>query len=83
MKRILLLSSMCLFLAGCTDSCRSQVGAYGSRHHVELYSCGTKIGDWIATGKVNSVDNSDGFLFRDEKTGVNVEIAGTVIITRL
>ncbi len=83
MKRIALLCSMCLFLAGCTDATKAQFGALGSRHHVELWSCGTKIGEWNTTGKVNSVSNSDGFFFVDEKTGKNVEITGTIIITRL
>ena len=69
--------------AGCSDAARSQFGAMGSKHRVELYSGGQMVKSWISTGKVVSSENSDGYYFQDEAGSVNVEVSGSVVITRI
>jgi len=68
---------------GCSDAERGQFGAMGSKHKIELYSGGQMVRSWTSTGKVNSSKDSDGYYFQDEATDVNVEVSGTVVITRL
>ena len=72
-----------LLSSGCTDAYSSKVGGLGSEHKVELYSGGVLVRSWISTGKVLSSEQSDGYFFRDKETKVNVEVSGTIVITRI
>lgn len=84
MKKILVVLSLAVLgLASCTDASRSQIGGYGDKHLVELYSGGKLVRTWTSTGKVQSTENSDGYYFRDEKCGCNVEVSGDIVITRM
>lgn len=67
-----------------TDSYRSKMGAYGSKHKIELIGCdGTVIKTWISSGKVASESTSDGYYFNVDGTGQLIEVSGTLIITQL
>lgn len=81
MKRILIVAVT--FLAGCTDAHWSQLGAYGSKHHVELWSGGKMVKEWTSTGKVLTEDSSDGYYFRDHDTGRLVRVTGDLVITAI
>jgi len=70
-------------LTSCTDATTSQLGAFGDKHKVEMYSGGELVRKWIATGKVKSSNSSDGYYFRDQVCDCNVEVSGDVIITRI
>ena len=67
-------------VTGCTDTARSQLGAYGSPAHVVCYSAELVIYDGNSTGKVSSPTNSDGYQFRDRETGKLVEVSGNCVI---
>ena len=76
---------VCLALVGltaCTDAQRAKYTSIGSAHHILLYSGGKLIGEWDSTGAVTNEEHSDGFVFVDAKTHVNMEVAGQVIITQ-
>lgn len=76
----LVAGSALLFLAACTDAERASLNALGKRHKITLYgNSGTPIQSWTTTGAVTDVQG-DGCYFEDEKTGLLVEIRGTMII---
>ena len=81
MKKVLLTLAVVGFLCGCKDSTIAQLGSLGSRHKITLYGCDGKIiGQWESTGNVSNEENSDGWYFKDEKTGLLVEVTGTLVI---
>ena len=68
-------------MVGCKDADVQQLNALGSRHKITLYGAsGTVIQTWESTGNVSNESNSDGWYFKDEKTGKLVEVTGTLII---
>ena len=86
LKRILTPIIACtasLAVIGCTDAQRAKIGGYGSPHHVELYSGGQKVREWVSSGKVDSEQESDGYYFNDMSTGKLIEVSGDVVITKL
>ena len=72
-----------LSIVSCTDAKRAKMGGYGDEHRVQLYSGGKLVREWVATGKVLSVENSDGYYFSDKETGGLVEVSGDVVITKI
>jgi hypothetical protein len=72
-----------LFAVGCTDAGRSKLGAYGAKHHIELWSGGQKVHEWTSTGKVLSETESDGYYFRDQSSGALVRVTGDLVITSI
>lgn len=82
MKRFLILSCLVavLFVVGCTDSTRANIGSYGKEHSVTMYNGGTMVRQWTSTGKVTSMTDSDGWQFMDKKTNKLVRVGGDVII---
>lgn len=68
---------------GCTDADRSKLGGYGDSFYVAQYSGGVCVSEWISTGKVHSEDGSDGYYFKDKRSGRLIEVSGDVIIVRL
>lgn len=86
MKKLISITLICLSLSAisCTDAKMSKITALGSKHKVELIGYdGTVIREWISSGKPLSEANSDGYYFKDTKTGKIIEVSGTLIITTL
>ena len=79
----LALIAAAVFLAGCTDAQWSQLGAYGAKHHVELWSGGKMVKEWTSTGKVVTEEGSDGYYFRDQDSGRLVRVTGDLVITAI
>ena len=65
---------------GCTDATMASIGAYGSEHHIRMFNGGKLVAEWYSTGKVTSIDGSDGWQFMDKKTRKLVRVGGDVII---
>ena len=81
MKRLIL--ALILF-SSCTDASISKIGGYGDEFSVELINCdGSVTYKWISSGKVISENDSDGYYFKDKKTGKLIEVTGTLIITKI
>lgn len=79
--KVLLLAFL---LAACTDAERAKLGGYGDKFKIQLVNCdGSVTHEWISSGKVKSEANSDGYYFNEEKTGLLIEVSGTLIITKL
>lgn len=76
-------SMLILPLTGCLDSETAKFSGLGKPHHVEMYSGGKKVRDWISTGKVKSESNSDGYYFLDRESGRLIEVSGDVVISML
>ena len=83
MKKLIILLLVVLCLSSCKDSTMQQFKALGSRHKVTLYGAtGTIIGQWETTGSVSNEQYSDGWYFKDEKSGKLIELTGTIVIAQ-
>ncbi|MEE8607799.1 MAG: hypothetical protein V3S55_09350 [Nitrospiraceae bacterium] len=78
MKTLLVL--LVFALVSCTDTERARMAAMGNQHTIKVYSGGVLIAEYVSTGRPSSPENSDGWQFKDAKTGVLVEVSGDVII---
>ena len=76
---IVLLSFMASMIS-CTDATRASLASYGNEHRVTMFNGGVKVREWTSTGKVTSIDNSDGWQFKDKATKKLVRVGGDVII---
>ena len=86
MKRLILASAILLALlpmVACADAERAHAMAWGGKQHVQLFSGGQKVGDWISSGQVFNEKASDGYYFMDQATGRLVRVSGTVVIERM
>lgn len=83
--KILSLLLISLFVVNsCTDAKRTKMNSFGDKFKVELINCdGSTTHSWISTGKVLRNNNSNGYYFKDEKTGNLTEVSGTIIISKL
>lgn len=81
-SKLLLLGTLaaCMGLAGCSDAERAKFGAYGKAHTITLYSGGRACKVWTSTGAIENEEHSDGYFFRDEKSGRLVRVSGDVVI---
>ncbi len=75
------LGTLLLALAGCSGADTAKVTAWGQTHIIKQYSGGVLIGQWESTGKVENEDHSDGYFFKNDKTGTLVTVSGDVQIT--
>ena len=73
---------MTLILAfiACTDTERASWKAVGEPGHVTCYSGGQVIYDGDSTGKIESEQRSDGWLFMDAKTQRLVRVSGDCVV---
>lgn len=78
--KYLIICAVLLATIGCTDSLRADIGSYGKRHRVTMYNGGTLVRQWVSTGKVTSMSESDGWQFRCSETKKLVRVGGDVII---
>ena len=67
-------------ITGCSDATQASINAWGQPHTVYLYSGGRLIGRWIATGKIVNEAESDGFHFKDLKSGQYLGMGGNPVI---
>lgn len=66
---------------GCTDATWDKVANLGNSATIECYSGGKLIYKGESTGKVASESRSDGYFFRELKTGKLKEVSGNCVIT--
>lgn len=67
-------------LAGCSDTTKASWSALGNPGHITCYSASTVILDTESTGKIMTVDKSDGWEFKDSKDGKFVRVSGACVI---
>lgn len=78
MKKLLVLAA--LMLAGCTDAQMSGITSLGSPADITCYSGNIVIYHGRSTGKVATVQNSDGWEFRDAATQRFVRVSGPCVV---
>lgn len=69
-----------MFFVGCTDADMSGLETYGKAGHVKCFSGGQAIYDGMSTGKIQTVQHSDGWEFRDAATGKFIRVSGSCVI---
>ena len=67
-------------LGGCTDATKASLFALGNPGHITCYSANTVILDTESTGKIATVEQSDGWEFKDAKDGKFVRVTGPCVI---
>lgn len=80
MKRILLAFISAIALFGCTDANIASVSAIGRPAHIKCYSGNIVIFEGDSTGRISTVQNSDGWEFMDAKTNKFVRVSGPCVI---
>lgn len=70
-----------LISAGCSNAEKAKWGTAGSSSHIKQFSGGQVIGEWDSDGWIENEVQSDGYYFKDRKTGRSVRLSGTVQIT--
>jgi len=68
-----------LSLSGC-DAWFGKIQSIGESAKITCYSGERIVYEGRSTGKVNSEESSDGYFFKDKKTGKFMEVSGTCII---
>ena len=79
MIRLFMIAVLC-GAVGCTDTDVSKIFAIGKSGTVKLYSGGIIVEQWQSTGYVHTEEKSDGYLFKDSKTGKLIRVSGDVVI---
>jgi len=79
MKKIFF-AVVCLLVIGCTDTNIANLSSYGSKGHIQCYSGGKLIYEGDSTGKLQTVETSDGWEFKDAKTGNFIRVSGDCIV---
>lgn len=77
MKKLFLLL---ILVVGCTDAEKASFNALGNPGHIVCYSGGKIIYEGDSTGMIATVQNSDGWEFKDKKTGKFVRVSGACVI---
>lgn len=78
--KLLLTLIICSTLSACSDANMAGMSAWGKKHHIKLYSGGKVVEEWVSSGKIENEANSDGYYFKDDKTGKMVSVTGDVVI---
>lgn len=79
MKYLLLLATT-LILNSCTDATISKYAALGNPGTIVCYSGTLKIYEGKSTGVIHTVENSDGWEFKDANTGELIRVSGACVI---
>lgn len=71
---------MLVVLVGCTDAQTASFGSLGTPAAIVCYSGGTEVYRGRSTGRIATVDHSDGWEFKDAKTGKFVRVSGDCVV---
>jgi hypothetical protein len=69
-----------MLLIGCTDAEKARYSALGNPGHIKCYSGGEVFYEGDSTGVIQTVSESDGWQFKDAKTGKFVRVSGACLI---
>lgn len=67
-------------LVACTDTARASWGALGTPGHITCYSGGKAIYEGDSTGRIATVEQSDGWEFKEKGTGNFIRVSGDCVI---
>ena len=80
MRKFIMLFVCVIMVTGCTDADISALKSYGDEHRIKMYSGGVLVEEWVPTGKVQTEENSDGYVFRSKETGLFIRVSGDVVV---
>lgn len=69
-----------ILYVSCSDATISSITSYGSSAYITCYSGGKVIYDGESTGRIATIHQSDGWEFKDKKTGEFIRVSGDCII---
>lgn len=69
-----------LLLIRCTDAERASLSAYGESSIIKCYSGGKIIYDGVSSGRVATTKESDGWEFKDMKSGKFIRVSGDCVV---
>lgn len=75
-----ILGTMMFFGISCTDAMCGSITAYGDAAHIKCWSGGKLIYEGDSTGRIATTDGSDGWEFKDSKTGKFIRVSGQCVI---
>lgn len=80
--RALAVASLILLLLsqGCTDTTVASIEAMGRLGHIRCWSGALLTYEGDSTGRIQTVSQSDGWEFKDAKTGKFVRVSGACVI---
>lgn len=76
MKKLIVL----MLLMGCTDTEQARMFAYGNPARITCYSGGVVVYEGNSTGVVHATAQSDGWEFKEAKSGNLVRVSGTCVV---
>jgi hypothetical protein len=65
---------------GCTDTQVASFEALGKPGHIKCYSANTVIYEGDSTGRIQTVDSSDGWEFREAGDNAFIRVSGACVI---
>ena len=77
---IQLILIIALMLASCTDTDKASLSSIGSSGEITCYSGGKVILKTKSTGRIQTVEGSDGWEFKDAASGRFIRVSGTCVI---
>jgi hypothetical protein len=82
MKKLIMVLAvlMATAITACRDTTIASWKALGSDGRIKCYSGGQVIFDGESSGKISSLEKSDGWQFMDKATGRLVRVSGTCVI---
>lgn len=69
-----------LFGVSCTDAMCGSIAALGDKAHIKCWSGGKLIYEGDSTGRIATTRGSDGWEFKDAKTGKFIRVSGQCVI---
>ena len=77
----MMLFAIAILGSACTDTDRAGISALGHPGHITCWAgTGGVILDTDSTGKIQTVDKSDGWEFEDSQTHQFIRVSGTCLI---
>ena len=80
MKKFAMITIVVLSIANCREATKAQWSALGSDGHIKCYSGGQLIYEGISNGKISTENQSDGWFFKDKKSGGLIRVSGDCLI---
>lgn len=76
--KLFVLTILCI--TSCTNARIASYSALGKEGNIKCYSGGVLVYEGIATGRIASLSQSDGWEFEEKGTGNFIRISGTCVI---
>lgn len=69
-----------IFITSCTNTDLASMSAFGRPGEIECFSGGVSIFKGKSTGRIQTVESSDGWEFEEDGTGKFIRVSGDCVI---